>query len=187
MSVRTILLHAAFFLAMLAVALVATGVLQQGILPRLQAAAGKNTPEPPGGNAEPTAPAEPEPAAEAPDAAGEEPSQPPDAAGTSEVAEEPETLLPTRAAAVAAAPAAPGAGSPRAYDGSLIKRLARVYEGMRPKEAASVLEKLDRPFAARILGDIRERQAARILGSMNPTAAAELSRLLGQPTEGATS
>jgi flagellar motility protein MotE (MotC chaperone) len=58
---------------------------------------------------------------------------------------------------------------------------------MRPKEAASVLEKLDRPFAARILADIRERQAARILGSMNPAAAAELSRLLGQPTEGATS
>jgi flagellar motility protein MotE (MotC chaperone) len=67
-----------------------------------------------------------------------------------------------------------------------VKRLARVYEGMRAKEAASVIEKLERPLAARVLSEIKDRQAAKILGAMNPAAAADLTRLLGQPTSGET-
>jgi flagellar motility protein MotE (MotC chaperone) len=53
---------------------------------------------------------------------------------------------------------------------------------MRPKEAAAVIEKLERPLAVRILTEVRERQAAKILGAMNAAAAAELTRLLGQPS-----
>jgi flagellar motility protein MotE (MotC chaperone) len=57
---------------------------------------------------------------------------------------------------------------------------------MRAKEAAIVIEKLERSLAVKVLGEIRERQAAKILGAMNPAAAADLSRLLGQPTGGET-
>jgi flagellar motility protein MotE (MotC chaperone) len=57
---------------------------------------------------------------------------------------------------------------------------------MRAKEAASVIEKLERPLAARVLSEIKDRQAAKILGAMNPAAAADLTRLLGQPTSGET-
>jgi flagellar motility protein MotE (MotC chaperone) len=63
-----------------------------------------------------------------------------------------------------------------------VKRLARLYEGMRAKEAAAVLERLERPLAMRILSLLSERQAGKILSAMNPSAAAEVSRLLGQAT-----
>jgi len=208
MSLRTMLLYAGFFVAMLAVALFLTGVLQDGLIPRVHGLLAHKAPE------KPETPSEGAPGSktEAPAAEGSKPEAAPGKAAEAPAAEadvtadaEPETedLAPAPAADApgsgrrppdrteAAGSASPGTATPQKPSGPdptpQIKRLARVYEGMRPKEAASVLEKLDRPFAAKILAEIRERQAARILGNMNPAAAAELSRLLGLPTGGAIS
>jgi flagellar motility protein MotE (MotC chaperone) len=208
MSLRSLLLYAGFFLAMLAAALALTGVLQQGILPRLNSLLARRAPEKPAVSSEGT----PGSKVAAPASEGTKPETAPDEAAEARAAEigataadtqEAENLTPAPAAAPSGrerrstaqaeteGPAPPAPARPAMASGQdatpQIKRLARVYEGMRPKEAASVLEKLDRPFAARILAEIRERQAARILGNMNPAAAAELSRLLTLATGGAAS
>jgi hypothetical protein len=182
-------LYGGFFAGMLAVALLATGVLQQGILPRLSgraahpatgeaAAASHGTPA-----AEKTA----EPAPPPPKSAAEatEPGQPvavPVPAPVPAVGMAAhESPRPSGTPAPPAAVATKGTGGPE-REGQA-KRLARVYEGMRPKEAAAVLEKLDRALAAQVLAEIRDRQTSKILGAMNPAVAAELTRLLGQPAE----
>jgi len=86
MSLRTLLLYAGFFLAMLAVALLLTGVLQQGILPRVQGLLAHKAPEKPEASSEGTpgtkvaapAPEGAKPEA-APGATAEAPASEPDA------------------------------------------------------------------------------------------------------------
>jgi hypothetical protein len=170
MSAKWIGIYSGFFLGIVLLTLLATGVLQHGILPRLRphgAAAAPAAPEekPPKAGADALArPAAVEPT---PPSAG---VAPPGAAGGGPVAG-----LPAKPATAAATPPDRSAH---------VKRLARLYEGMRPKEAASVIEKLERPLAARVLLEVKDRQAAKIFGAMDPATAADLTRLLGQPEGG---
>ena len=104
MSLRALLLYAGFFLAMLAVALALTGVLQQGILPRVQGLLAHKPPEKPEASSVGTpgtkvaapAPEGAKPEA-APGATAEAPASEPDA--TPADAEETEDLAPAPAAA----------------------------------------------------------------------------------------
>jgi hypothetical protein len=187
-------LYGGFFAGMLAVALLLTGVLQQGILPRLNGrsshpATEQPAPAPSGTPAvEQSAAAQPAPAKSAAETTG---AEQPATGAASAPAPSPapgmgahEAPRPSAAPALPPSVAAKGTGVPE-REGQA-KRLARVYEGMRPKEAAAVLEKLDRPLAAQVLAEIRDRQTSKILGAMNPATAAELTRLFGQPAERAT-
>jgi hypothetical protein len=176
MSAKWLGLYAGFFLLVVVLTLVATGVLQQGILPRLTSRAKAAEAEEPAGKAEP---GKPEAKADAGTPAGKaEPGKPEAApalppADHAEAAPAPGTPAPALPIAEA-----PRAGAPSKREPPPAARLARVYEGMRPKEAAAVLEQLDRPLAAAILGYVNERQAAKILGALPPKAAAEVMGLL---------
>jgi hypothetical protein len=166
MSIKTIGLYGGFFAGMFVVALFVTGVFQQGILPRFSEH-GKDEPKKhQGAKGVPEHP--PTPATGAPTA---EPKSAPEPSGASAVP----------GVTHAAVPPGEGAKEVAIDAGAPVKRLSKMYEGMRPKEAAGVLEKLERPFAAQVLAEINHRQAAKILAAMTPTAAAELTRLLGQP------
>jgi len=155
MAAKWIVTYAAVFLLVTGAALLASGTLQHGILPRLRGAgpaAGAAAGEAPAAD---LAPAHLKPAPASPPApAPATPASPPSPAGP---------------AGASGGEADPGA------------RLARLYEGMRPKEAADVLQRLEPPLAAALLARMRERQAAKVLGAMSPAAAAELTRLLQAP------
>jgi hypothetical protein len=175
MSIKWIGIYSGFFLLMLLVALFATGVFQQRILPRLHAEQGSEATKSDEGQ-EPSKDTAAGKTATAAEAKGAEPSRPPEPPPTAApVAVTPEQTGPPKAAKDGAAEK-PGQ----------VKRLARLYEGMRPKEAATVLEKLDRSLAAGVLSEIKDRQAAKILGAMSPAVAAELTRFLGQTAAGET-
>jgi hypothetical protein len=166
MSVARLGMFGGFFLLMMAVALVTTGVLQHNILPRFGSGAKAHEATAPAAGASPPAaqPAKPiEPSAD--HAKSVSPPQP--------------DLGKPVAGAVSPPGAGPSdAGGERATEAAAIKRLSRMYEGMRPKEAAGVLEKLDRGLAAEMLGEINHRHAAKILAAMQPAAAAELTNQL---------
>ncbi len=165
-------MYTGFFVAMLALALFVTGVFQQGILPRVW---GGKTTEALRSDGAPAPPSE--------DSSGK---------GAAASAATPEPNATTGQAAVGSPSPLPAATGPtakpskeNASDGAApVKRLARMYEGMRPREAASVIEKLERSLAVRVLSEVKDRQAAKILGAMNPGTAAELTRLLGQASDG---
>jgi len=184
MSAKWLGIYGGFFLTMLAVALLVTGVFQQRLLPRLWASeepAAENTGEEEGQD---TAKAQ---GAQAPAVAANpaQPMPPPPSAAPAAATEQAKNAAPTPE--ILPRNPEPNPVKARSIDrDAQIKRLARVYEGMRPKEAASIMEKLERPFAVQILSEIKDRQAAKILGAMNPATAAELARLLGQPSRGET-
>ena len=104
-----------------------------------------------------------EPAAAAPEAAGEAPDSllhapaPDDETGALSVGD----------AVVAIADAAPGIDA---------DRLAKLFGSMQAREAARVLEHLDDAEVGIILGKLGNREAAAILGSLAPERAALISR-----------
>lgn len=184
MSAKWLGIYGGFFLTMLALALLVTGVFQQHLLPRLWASGGPaahNTGEEEGQGKE-EAQGTQSPAGAANPA---EPTPPPPSAAPTGATEQAKNAVATPE--ILPRNPEPKPVKDRSTDkDAQVKRLARMYEGMRPKEAASIMEKLERPFAVQVLSEIRDRQAAKILGAMNPATAAELARLFGQSSRGET-
>jgi len=183
--VKTIGLFIGFFLVMLIVAAVTTGVWQQGILPRLKG--DQKLPSPGPGFQANQEPKDPNP----PEEKGVKPTGPQEEERRLRELEErlkkERELLSAEGRQLAQLKATIEKllEQETAKEEARLQHLANLYARMRPKEAAAAIEKMDRAFAARILALIGERQAAKILEALNSTTAADLSHRLSTPKPGA--
>ncbi len=181
-----------FFLLMLMVALLTTGVWQQGILPRLKGMGGRTAPHVavasseaprPAGSANPPQPQEsPEP----PTPRESEAEEDRRLKELEERLKREREILTTEGRRLMQLKATIEKllQEEQAKEEARLQHLAKLYERMKPKEAAAAVEKMDRAFAARLLSLMGERPAAKILEALDSPIAADLSRRMSDLKEG---